>query len=1655
MALGKTASNGNELEQQTWPKSEIVIASRSGDVLIKSTLLKADHFPGCQNTKLTPLLDGAPNFRQVEGLPVYGVAIPTVRGLRNVLEELGAAQGRRRVLWHNMREEPVLYINGKPYVVREADQPFCNVEYTGIDRSRVEDMEQRLKRDVLREAQRYDNHILVTEEDDDMNVIDAWEPVTETDVQTPLEVYAELIEDGYDIDYMRVPITDEKAPKDSDFELLIQRLWNVPLDAALVFNCQMGRGRTTTGMAIATLVTLRRLGAFPTAPVPHFAQPQTAVLTPQSQQNGWAAAAAVPNSNGCMQVAVQQQPAAPAAAASAGSAGATAQLAVIPAWFARTRVARGSGSGGGAGPGSPSTPKTPLTPEAKLKSGMYGVIRSLLRVLERGVMGKAILDSVIDACSAMQNLREAIATYRGRLMAESKESRRATLMGVCLEYLERYYMLLAFTSYLTWPKFDPASPGHVTFQDWMETRPELRSVLSRMLRRNPLAALELHIPAATLTSPTTQQQDDDAQAAAMSQAEARADHIIEARGGAVLGALTILKEDYFPGMKSSRLPQVLPGAGNFRRMAGLPVYGVAMCTMDGIRNVLDAVMKEQAHRGAKKAVLWFSMREEPVVYINGLPFVLREQQRPMKNLQEYAGIDAERLERMEARLKQDVLAEAAQHNGDILVARESALAPGAALDNATATGELIDMWETVASPDAVQTPAEVYAKLRAEGLPVRYLRVPVTDGRAPQPGDIDAIIRQAHEAGFDSPMVFNCQMGAGRTTTGTVIGGLLAMYGSTIPVGAANSAEETALGNGTAPANGGEAGGPVTTPAKVLLASVLSTNSLNIEEISHDIMREELAGDSPRHSDDDRDSPVAVQTPSQPPAVLRGTSVSDMWADLSPDEVQERVSLAAGGYVGVRRVVRLLEHGDNAKRVVDAAIDANAQMVNLRVSIMRYRRPKHQYHNHKSEVSARHSSFRRGCAYLERYCLLIAFGAYLEAEGVDSAVSFDQWLTARPELQQALANIHNSPATALAAVPVAAVPVLYRSVRGSEEVTPTQQDEVLRKRRGKTLNRRIILKSYLARAADPSLPPGTPDVRQADGLPVFAVGNVSVDALGKLLSHLGAGPGGNCHVVITDVREELVVYVNGVPYIRRELEMPAAALHHAGVRARQLEALELALKEDVAHEAAKWGGKVLLHQEFQQPDLKQRQPSWQLHSALSGGLPPPNASYGGLSIAVPGKPNGLNSLLPAPMTVSLLTPPVGPLAPAAVQLSAALAPAAASTSAVAAAEAGVGQMPPGGGWQQQLAQNQRGINNAAGAPAVDGAFPGFRPVSPGPSAAGAAAVHSPPAAAALSPAMRGSASQLMVGSEGAAAASNPDGNCITAPVDVRPGAAVVPFWETLDLSNSGDSDTGEQQHASNKPLTLATCLEVAKQLQAAGFHITYRRIPLSRERTPVSSDLTDMLKQMLAVPAGVGPLDCEVPGGGASPNAAAMMREAAQSVASTALWGSSQTNGPAAGSETAGDSMDEQQQRRSIVHLVVSRTATGSSARFATAAFATFLAKHTPVEAKAAASQLPNSPSSSPAAKRMRRTGSDLGEYRGIMSLARLLPGGSEVKAQVDDSVDRCSAIGNLRDDIKACKHTASAAAPGQTEDPGSTAWAARQLGVHYLKRYFLLIAFR
>lgn len=199
---------------------------RGGSVLGKKTILKSDHFPGCQNKRLSPQIDGAPNYRQADSLQVHGVAIPTILGIQNVLKYVGAQKDgqQAQVLWINLREEPVVYINGRPFVLRDVERPFSNLEYTGIDRARVEQMEARLKEDILIEASRYGNKILVTDEMPDGQMVDQWELVSHDSIKSPLEVYEELQVEGVHVDYERVPVTDEKSPKESDFDILMMRV---------------------------------------------------------------------------------------------------------------------------------------------------------------------------------------------------------------------------------------------------------------------------------------------------------------------------------------------------------------------------------------------------------------------------------------------------------------------------------------------------------------------------------------------------------------------------------------------------------------------------------------------------------------------------------------------------------------------------------------------------------------------------------------------------------------------------------------------------------------------------------------------------------------------------------------------------------------------------------------------------------------------------------------------------------------------------------------------------------------------------------------------------------------------------------------------------------------------------------------------------------------------------------------------------------------------------------------------------------------------------------------------------------------------------------------------------------------------------------------
>ena len=565
-------------------------------------------------------------------------------------------------------------------------------------------------------------------------------------------------------------------------------------------------------------------------------------------------------------------------------------------------------------------------------------------------------------------------------------------------------------------------------------------------------------------------------------------------------------------------------------------------------------------------------------------------------------------------------------------------------------------------------------------------------------------------------------------------------------------------------------------------------------------------------------------------------------------------------------------------------------------------------------------------------------------------------------------------------------------------------------------------------------------------------------------------------------------------------------------------------------EAAKWGGRLLLHQEFAaERNLSKR-------GSLAGAA----GSGGGAASGSGAKPAAQKGLLPL-LGGSFLTPPNNPVTPQVAGLHAAFASpsfahragsraygdAAAAAEAAAAGAFGPGFAAAPGGISSaavaaavaQMAAASVDAGAGAGTPAgaklpapgsalaADGGAPpppfsGFGatppsappPAPPAPAAGAGRPPLGPSGAAAAAAAAAGGggggatppppvpAAGRALSSGGASARLHDD---VTALVDAKPGAAVIPFWEPLELGPGSPPKPGAPPPAAAPApagppsrRVLATCRDVADQLAEEGFRVSYRRIPLSRDRTPVAGDLGDLHAQLELRPGGGGG------GGGAPPPR--------------------------------------------VLHLVLSRTATGSSARFAAAALATYLLAQGPGGAlpehgggggagggPAGGSPARGSPAKGggaaaaggPPAKKLRRSLSDLGEYRGIVSVTRLLPKGTDVKGAVDEAIQRCvfcdraragagavrrfssppppaplraprrapradaparpgpprahartrrcAQIGNMREDIKACRRIASAAPSSATDDPQTSAWAARQLGVHYLKRYFLLICYR
>lgn len=183
--------------------------------------------------------------------------------------------------------------------------------------------------------------------------------------------------------------TDEQAPIPDVFDQLIRRIQNANAGVDVLFNCQMGRGRTTTGMVTACLMSM--------------------ILKNDAI--------------GDM----------------------TSSFIAEPSSMETSLKALSLGNGDDREEGDESHEE-----RERYENGEYKIVLQLVSVLTYGKLAKRLTDQAINMCDHMQNLRKAVFDYKLRLDAiEDHNSKKyKSTRQVALNYLVRYFYLIVFANYL-------------------------------------------------------------------------------------------------------------------------------------------------------------------------------------------------------------------------------------------------------------------------------------------------------------------------------------------------------------------------------------------------------------------------------------------------------------------------------------------------------------------------------------------------------------------------------------------------------------------------------------------------------------------------------------------------------------------------------------------------------------------------------------------------------------------------------------------------------------------------------------------------------------------------------------------------------------------------------------------------------------------------------------------------------------------------------------------------------------------------------------------------------------------------------------------------------------------------------------------------------
>merc|ERR1711878_261095 len=214
-----------------------------------------DHFEKIQ--KLPDKVDGVPNFRRVPGYKVYCCGQPTIEGFTNALNKAcgDIYPKTNKIIWLNMRQEPIVYVNGNPICARPPNKIGEYAELGNVTRDSVKKDEEEFMRVVEGRAKGNDGKLKYVD-------VNKAEHEVEVKELTTLSLVIEGLKEKFPgLVHQRIPVCNSAAPTEADFDTLCKTLEGSAVNCPVIVNCQVGLSRSTTGCVAACLFREFQLAA--------------------------------------------------------------------------------------------------------------------------------------------------------------------------------------------------------------------------------------------------------------------------------------------------------------------------------------------------------------------------------------------------------------------------------------------------------------------------------------------------------------------------------------------------------------------------------------------------------------------------------------------------------------------------------------------------------------------------------------------------------------------------------------------------------------------------------------------------------------------------------------------------------------------------------------------------------------------------------------------------------------------------------------------------------------------------------------------------------------------------------------------------------------------------------------------------------------------------------------------------------------------------------------------------------------------------------------------------------------------------------------------------------------------------------------------------